>query len=275
MFLPEISFFNKVWKSQLISCFWPESRTLNQISPPFSFDKPKPYAPSSSSIAQSTRSKNRSHSCAFTLIELLVTVAIVAILASLLVPMAKSTIMRGQQAACASNLRQIGTAFHAYLADNNQTLPTFEGWWGYGGTTLSGQNAKPLDSYLESSKVFCCPADTRAKGVDGSGSIFASYGNSYSLNQAIALPGLELSGGKVIGVPLSRMVLLGDTTMYAKSYPQWKNTTWHGRAGTYAANLLFFDGHVELIEVQNSPLQSYGDPSIDAARTYFWTPQHN
>ncbi|MDB6040276.1 MAG: N-terminal cleavage protein [Verrucomicrobiales bacterium] len=54
----------------------------------------------------------------FTLIELLVVVAIVAILASLLLPALNQGKLASQSARCKSNLRQIGFALNLYASDN-------------------------------------------------------------------------------------------------------------------------------------------------------------
>ena len=60
---------------------------------------------------------------AFTLIELLVVIAVIALLAALMLPSLASAREKGWQAACLSNLRQMGLAIHAYASDNDGKIP--------------------------------------------------------------------------------------------------------------------------------------------------------
>jgi prepilin-type N-terminal cleavage/methylation domain-containing protein/prepilin-type processing-associated H-X9-DG protein len=60
---------------------------------------------------------------AFTLIELLLVIAIIAILASLLMPTLSIAKARGRRVTCSNNLRQLGLGFHMYTGDNDGHLP--------------------------------------------------------------------------------------------------------------------------------------------------------
>jgi prepilin-type N-terminal cleavage/methylation domain-containing protein len=65
---------------------------------------------------------------AFTLIELLVVIAVIAILAALLFPVFAQARDKARQAACLSNLKQIGSALQMYLQDYDEHLPICCSW---------------------------------------------------------------------------------------------------------------------------------------------------
>ncbi len=67
--------------------------------------------------------RGKARNRAFTLVELLVTIAIVAVLASLLLPALGSAKARSRRVSCLSNLRQICFAFALYLPDSADRFP--------------------------------------------------------------------------------------------------------------------------------------------------------
>ena len=108
---------------------------------------------------------------AFTLIELLVVVAIITLLAAILFPVFASARERARQTVCASNLRQIGTAFALYTTDYDERFPDrrdlktqYAG--GYRPWTPAWPPSDPrggwaidtLTPYTKNATVFSCPS---------------------------------------------------------------------------------------------------------------------
>ena len=108
----------------------------------------------------------------FTLTELLVTIAIIAVLSAISVPVTFSLVERSRQTTCIENLRQIGVGLRMYVGDNNDHLPEL----------AIGRASKTSDEpvletvllgYIESKEVFHCPSDKKE---------FRKTGSSYNWN---------------------------------------------------------------------------------------------
>lgn len=100
----------------------------------------------------------------FTLVEMLVTIAVIAILISILVPMIGPAMERARQAACSSNLGQCFKMIVMYASDNSGRLPSANG---DDPTTLRVAGASPLADYMERqnlpSDIWYCPSLMRQR----------------------------------------------------------------------------------------------------------------
>lgn len=158
---------------------------------------------------------------AFTLVELLVVMGILAILAALIVPLARNGVARARSAQCLGNLRSLGGAFGQYLGEHNMKFPDMEA-----GRDSKGEDVPVLDvvlaEYVGHARTFACPADT--------GGLAEKTGTSYYYNSL--LRGQLLASLNFLGLTedVTRIPLLMD------------KEKWH--EGTVRpVNYLFVDGH--------------------------------
>lgn len=200
----------------------------------------------------------------FTLIELLVVIAIVALLAALLFPVFVSAQAKGRQAACASNLHQLGLAIAVYAQDSDDLFP-------YGGDatdlqtdswqTASGGQFWPevqtmprlqdvLSPYVKAPDVWHCPSDTGfdyPSFSDGDltahPSEYKQYGLSYAYRTELALRRKTLSGVAGYDSLLphtehgpAEINLLCDQSGF-----------WHGFEEDSHFNMLMVDGHITYV----------------------------
>ena len=173
---------------------------------------------------------------AFTLIELLVVVAIIAILASLLLPALGKAKNHAGKVTDMDNLRQIMVAVHLYCSDNNDVLPPPN--WDNGGSAptphgtntgwLYAVNLNAADNTarfvvqtgllwntLHIAKVYFCPMDNPSLPVfsvsDQRVETRPQQISSYAMNGGISgLHGRDLSARETVGDGLGRLRLLGN-----------------------------------------------------------------
>lgn len=105
--------------------------------------------------------KNRN----FTLLELLIVIAIIAILATLLLPALGAAKKRALVASCLGNMRQIGQAMLSYAGDNQEYLPIMgnarQCWYSKGMKGfLTDSSGEWIDAYIRKSdkNVLYCPS---------------------------------------------------------------------------------------------------------------------
>lgn len=171
---------------------------------------------------------------AFTLIELLTTMAILAILASILLPVFAQARNAAQRSVCISNHKQLSLALLAYTDDNQGVFPGYvqDTWYRMGDDTpiWSGM----IQPYLKSQGVFTCPRANRASKFGGFWGDRGWLSLGYNTNF-----GLWIYGGEPLRVNQSAMdkpsrnVLLADSVpgSHNEGYRGYITNAWNPREG--------------------------------------------
>ena len=234
----------------------------------------------------------RSHH-GFSLLELLVSLVIVTLLVGLLLPLLAQTQRLAHRTACASNLRQIGFAWQAYMNDNEQ-LPqhTDAPDWAYGGVRFVGPDntpvadaARPINAYLDTDQsgqsalalgVFRDAADRgitkRNEPLESilpdSEGCYETFGTSYRANMFLldsTAAGIDtlrrpLKVAEITAQP-SRLLLVGDPVWYfaiqdAGSPDYAFDSRWHD-PDSASGNMAAFDGAVRWVRFGPLPSNDF------------------
>jgi len=225
----------------------------------------------------------------FTLIELLVVIAIIAILAAMLLPALAKAKLKATMAVCASDQKQIVTAFLMYAGDNNERLmPSLAGGgWrdfvdisGFASRTdlaeksiIDAISKSPLFPYLKNAAVFHCPGDMRYKNLKiGSGWSYDSYSKTGTMN-----------GGGDCYIKLTEMkwptlsaVFIEEADPRGGQMGTWimDRSGWidvfaifHGNISTFS----FADGHAESHKWVDGPTIKAAKDSSNGIFSFYWT----
>jgi prepilin-type N-terminal cleavage/methylation domain-containing protein/prepilin-type processing-associated H-X9-DG protein len=238
------------------------------------------------------RHSRKPHS-GFTLIELLVVIAIIAILAAILFPVFARAREKARQAACMSNMKQIGLAFMQYTQDYDETFPMR-----YGDACPPDCENNKVRSwknmvmpYLRSFDVYRCPSNAAAEDADSIGRSAANKVGVYPAGYSMWLPDAWLSGQlgngmeypqPIAGVPspansllvLETSWLFPDTGPYlgyaepAPNDPGAINpgpSSWNSGHGKNRGNIIYMDGHVKFKYLKQT-FDETGSPQLNEWR---------
>ena len=127
---------------------------------------------------------------AFTLIELLVVIAIIAILAAILFPVFAQAREKARTIACASNLKNLGTAVLMYAQDYDERLPLSAEAIPTPPFFLNWHDI--VDPYVKNKQIWLCPSSS-IPAFDSLGKASSHFGyNAFYLN------GLRLDFGNFL-----------------------------------------------------------------------------
>jgi len=202
---------------------------------------------------------------AFTLIEMLVVIAILAILATLIIPSINKSIARAQSIRCLSNLRNLGVGMMTYSVENRGRLPAMRapvasggGWSGPYWTNLLEPFVGEESSLAASRRkgIFYCPSEKNTHSISdyGANPLVIRHPNAEGIEQAMTLSRIENVTGTLLLA--DAQILRSDGPIgswhiapnwFTPDIPEQAPSSISGASPRHNGfvNLLFADGHVE------------------------------
>ncbi|WPJ97236.1 type II secretion system protein [Coraliomargarita algicola] len=204
------------------------------------------------------------HKNGFTLIELLAGIVIVAILLSILIPVASNVLHSSRQVRCASNMRQLFLAVQAYGQEHNGQIIASLG----GGPKPEGLGywiwTDALQDYLEISGA--TPSNgNRPKGVlacpGSEATVVGGARSDYAINGHLSLGKSNERFQNLVDPAATICLIEGknpSSNTCVREIAWWSSLEHMGISFQHegTANAVFFDGHVESLSSEQLPVGS-------------------
>lgn len=204
------------------------------------------------------------HRRAFSLVEVLVVIGIIALLIAMLMPALRAARDHARRVACASQLRQVGTALLMYANANHGWLPAWSGWHTYPAGGPEDQEGPAwtieLMPYIGSpdSAVYNCPG-------------FPGKCRNYFLS-AVWASRNRLSATQLSAIKMSsRFILSGDVTqpnVYPPPYGTAEHSTIDADLSDEAEPLLAFPQEGGFVMHRGGSNVLFDDMHVDSFREF-------